>query len=204
MEFKNIYNLGNCDLHVHTRYSKDSFISPRKVALFAEKYDRFIAITDHNEIQGALDAKKYDKKNRIIVGEEIMATDIGIEILAYNIERRINPGKAIEIIKEIHDQGGLAVLAHPFQRGYLLRKVLPILPDDLIQAIDGVEVYNARNKEKENTKASNLADRYKKIRTKGSDAHMIWELYFKNYNFASLNLLKIFFTIIIKQTKKLK
>ena len=57
MEFEKICNLDNIDLHVHTRYSADSFMSPEKIVRFAEKYKKIIAITDHNEIAGALEAK---------------------------------------------------------------------------------------------------------------------------------------------------
>ena len=133
-----------------------------------------------------------------------MALDIGAEILAYDIRKKIEAGKAAEIIKEIHDQGGMAVLAHPFRSGYLWRKKIPAYPDDIIQAIDGVEVWNTRNSRKENAKALLFAENYKKIKARGSDAHMMWELYFGNYNCILLNLLKNFLTVLIKQIKKIR
>lgn len=204
MEFKKICNLKNIDLHVHTKYSEDSFLDPKKIVRLAEKYDKIIAITDHNEIAGALEAKKYDKEDRIIIGEEILAIDIDAEILAYDIQRKIEPGNAIEIIKEIHGQGGMAVLSHPFRRGYMRRGKCPTYLDNIIQAIDGVEVWNARNSRKENAKALSFAENHKKIKTKGSDAHMAWELYLADYNFILLNLLKNFLTLLIKQIKKLR
>jgi predicted metal-dependent phosphoesterase TrpH len=203
MKFKDLSNRDNVDLHVHTKYSDDSFMSPEKIVRFAEKYKKIIAITDHNEIAGALEAKKYDKENRIIVGEEIMAMDIGREILAYGIQRKIEPGGAMDIVREIHSQGGMAVLPHPFRRGYLLRIKCPVYPDDVIQAVDGVEVFNARNSQKENTKALLFADKHGKIKIKGSDAHMMWELHIANYNFILLNLFKNILTLLTKLIKKI-
>ena len=47
------------DLHVHTSFSPDSFTNPEKAVLKAAKTGlECIAITDHNTIDGALEAKR--------------------------------------------------------------------------------------------------------------------------------------------------
>lgn len=203
MDFREICRKENIDLHVHTKYSKDSFSDPKKIVEFANKHGKIIAITDHNEINGALEAKKIDKENRIIVGEEIRTTDLKIEILAYDIQEKINPGTALNIIEKIHNQGGIAVFSHPARSGYILKKNTKLIPLEIIAEIDGVEVYNARCSREENRKALELARKYGKIETRGSDAHMAWELNLFSYNNIFLNLLKNILTILIKIIRNL-
>jgi len=201
MDFLEICQKENIDLHVHTWHSKDSLSDPKKIVEFAEKYKKIIAITDHNEIEGALEAKKIDKENRIIVGEEIKTTDLGIEILAYNIRKKIDPGKAADIIREIHSQGGVAVLSHPTRTGYIFKSFPKIIPPEIISEVDGVEVFNSRCSEKENKKALELAGRHGKIETRGSDAHMIWEMKTMEKNDIFLNLFKNLLTIVTRIIK---
>lgn len=203
MNLKNIAGQSNADFHVHSKYSRDSILRPRKIVEFANRTKKIIAITDHNEIAGALEAKKFDTENRIIIGEEIEITDVGGEVLAYGIQEKIRPGKFQEVVEAIHQQEGLAVLSHPFRTGYLFKKQLPEFPDETIKIIDGVEVYNARNSRTENRLAEELADKYGKIKTRGSDAHMTWELYFFSHNRTWLNLVKNFLTVLIKFFKSI-
>lgn len=55
------------DMHVHTKYSKDAIIEPKKIKT---KLDG-LAITDHNTIKGGLEVQKYLKDKIVIVGSEI-------------------------------------------------------------------------------------------------------------------------------------
>ncbi len=132
MNFEKIASQPNADLHVHTRYSSDSFLCPKKIVAFANRRKKIIAITDHNEIAGALEAKKHDRENRIIVGEEIETTDWKGEILALGIREKISPGLALEVVEKIHRQGGTAVLSHPFRAGYIFKKKSKPIPREII------------------------------------------------------------------------
>jgi len=110
------------EMHSHTNYSKGTIViqdgvdSPEEIIKSAaEKGLNGIFITDHDVIHGAEEAQKYAKKYKIRVfkGEEVN-TAKG-HILALGIEERILPGKSLEeTIDLIHDQGGIAVAAHPF------------------------------------------------------------------------------------------
>jgi predicted metal-dependent phosphoesterase TrpH len=78
-----------------------------------------IAVTDHDTIEGALRAAERAQQRRrkieVIVGEEVSSRDG--HILALFLERRVRPGmSAAATVHAIHDQGGLAVAAHPFWR----------------------------------------------------------------------------------------
>jgi predicted metal-dependent phosphoesterase TrpH len=77
-----------------------------------------IAITDHDTIEGALRAADLATKRRrihVVVGEEVSSRDG--HIVGLFLERRVKPGmSAAATIHAIHDQGGLAIAAHPFWR----------------------------------------------------------------------------------------
>jgi len=111
------------DLHVHTNY-KDSYlecdgtVSPERLVDLAEESGySFIAITDHDTIVPSVKGKEYAYKNgykvEVIIGAEISSN--GGHILGLNLEDNIpfwlDPS---ETVQTIHNQGGLAVPAHPF------------------------------------------------------------------------------------------
>ncbi len=139
---------GKADIHVHTRYSgfgKYSFLrfpesvtDPVKATETASrrKLD-VLCITDHNTIKGAIIAQKHAKDIEVVVGEEISSVDG--EILALFIQEEIKPWLgASETIDLIHEQGGIAVAAHPFSpQCQSLGKKIHYLE------LDGVEVFNA-------------------------------------------------------------
>lgn len=109
------------DIHIHTTFS-DGLNEPEAVVNFvATQTDlRVIAITDHNTVDGARAAYAYWRKNRalfgrleVIIGSEI-STSVGHIIglfLKEDVPARMSPE---ETIWAIHEQGGLAIAAHPF------------------------------------------------------------------------------------------
>lgn len=139
------------DLHMHTNRS-DGHLDPWQIIDLAEKFGQLhtVAITDHNKIEPAVEAKEYGIKNgysiEVIVGSEISTSEghiLGL-YLEYNIPNR----RTVEwTIKEIHKQGGLAIAPHP-----LYKRVISLTQDKLMEimnnpdpevSIDGFEVFNA-------------------------------------------------------------
>jgi predicted metal-dependent phosphoesterase TrpH len=107
------------DLHMHTRFS-DGWPSPVELVdhvAFNTDLD-VIAVTDHDTIEGALRAAERAARRsglEVIIGEEVTSREG--HILALFIEKRVRPGlSAAATVHAIHDQGGLAVAAHPFWR----------------------------------------------------------------------------------------
>ncbi len=145
---ENIEQKGKADLHVHTRYSgfgKYSFLhfpesvtDPLKAVETACRRELdILCITDHNTIRGAIIAQKHANNIEVVIGEEISSTEG--EILALFINEEIKPMlTASETIDLIHDQGGIAVAAHPFspQCSSLGKKVRYL-------KLDGIEAFNA-------------------------------------------------------------
>ena len=157
------------DLHIHSKYSYDSFLSPEKIIRIAKKRGLDgIAVTDHNTIKGGIEALKSnrDKDFQVIVGAE-MKTEYG-DIIGLFLNGEIRTGRFEEVIEEIKSQEGLSVLAHPY-RQYKN-------PERIVAKVELVEAFNARSKKEDNERAYGLAMRFKKPMTAGSDAHLGFEI----------------------------
>ncbi|HEX2141174.1 MAG TPA: PHP-associated domain-containing protein [Candidatus Limnocylindria bacterium] len=108
---------GKADMHLHTLYS-DGTAEVRALLDHVEQHTDLdlIAVTDHERIDGAVRARELAADGgysfEVVVGEEI-TTRRG-HLLALFIEERIPPLRPItETLERIHDQGGLAIAAHP-------------------------------------------------------------------------------------------
>lgn len=138
------------DLHIHTTYSDDATASVEEILEYvATRTDlRVIAITDHDEIEGALKAQRLAKDYgiEVIVGEEV-STNEG-HLLALFIEHFLAPGRpATETIAAVHEQGGICVAAHPY--GWMVPSLgwhglaERCAGDNKEWSLDGLEGFNA-------------------------------------------------------------
>ena len=101
------------ELHVHTRFSHDSILPLWLLYLMCRlrKID-CIAITDHNEIKGALLFQQRYPKIKVIVGEEIFSSEG--EIIGLFLHERVESNMtARETIEKIFEQDGLVYIPHP-------------------------------------------------------------------------------------------
>jgi predicted metal-dependent phosphoesterase TrpH len=123
------------DLHVHTNYSSDSLITPKKLVSYAKRSGLDgVAITDHDRIDGAQEMMK-NKEIFVIPGIEVSSSNG--HIIGLNVHELIPKGlDANETIDKIHDLGGLAVACHPVT---LLQKKL----GKIVARCDAIEVINA-------------------------------------------------------------
>ena len=102
------------DLHVHTHHSRDSRISIDEAIRRCEAagLDGF-AVTDHDTISGLPEAMA--KKGHLIIIPGVEITARGAHILALDVSEPIPAGLSIaETVDRIHDQGAVAVIAHPY------------------------------------------------------------------------------------------
>jgi Glycosyl transferases group 1/PHP-associated len=161
------------DLHMHTDHSYDC-ATPVEV-LLAEVRARglgAIAVTDHNEISGALDARaKAPAELTVIVAEEVKTADQG-EVIGLFIEEKIPRGMTLqETIAEIKRQGGLVYVPHPFDRMHSVPDYKHLL--DVLDDVDLIEVFNPRVAISEfNEEAVRFAAKYRIVAGAGSDAHV--------------------------------
>lgn len=163
------------DLHMHTDHSKDC-ATPVDVLLQTAR-DRglgAIAITDHNEVSGALEARRVAEQMggiKVIVGEEVKTAEQG-EVIGLFIEEKIPKGMTMaETIAAIREQGGLVYVPHPFDRFHSVPDYEHLL--DIIEDIDILEVFNPRVAVTSfNEEAVRFARKYRIVPAAGSDSHV--------------------------------
>lgn len=166
------------DLHCHSRFSADGISEPEDMITRAKELGLSgFAITDHNTCEcvdyflekGLMNANGEPVDNFLIIpGQEISTSDGHLLALGVHLPnlKGITPAEAVKLI---HQQGGLAIPAHPFDhfRAGIRQPVLDTLAD-----IDALEVFNAATTWKScNLKAREYAANRKIPMTAGSDAH---------------------------------
>lgn len=162
------------DMHLHTRRSFDSLNDPERVleVALSRGIDR-ICVTDHNEIEVALDLKaRYP--DRVIVGEEVKTAE-GVDIIGLYLSERIPKGTpARETCERIRAQGGIVYVPHPFAGGKGGGgRILPVVAD----LVDAVEGFNARlHIQRLNDQAVAWAEERALPLGAGSDAHSLGEV----------------------------
>ena len=141
--------MGKADLHLHTSWS-DGQPSVRELLNHVRDFTDLdvIAITDHDTIGGAVEARRMagEYPFEIIVGEEV--TSIDGHVVGLFLEETVRPGMSVEAtVRDIHLQGGLAFAPHPFfKNGFFSNKgnCMIGLGERLIDAcMDGIEVINS-------------------------------------------------------------
>jgi glycosyltransferase involved in cell wall biosynthesis len=162
------------DLHMHTDHSNDCatpvdvlLATARDVGLGA------IAVTDHNEVSGALDARAKAEEYgvKVIVGEEVKTGSQG-EVIGLFLEEKIPRGLTLEeTIAAIHGQGGLVYVPHPFDRLHSVPDYEHLLA--VVEDVDALEVFNPRIAiPAYNEEAVRFAAKYRIVGGAGSDSHV--------------------------------
>jgi predicted metal-dependent phosphoesterase TrpH len=170
--------LGNMriDLHCHTEASHDC-ASPLDAVLTRCRQSSIAvqAVTDHNEIKGALELKRTATAPGdplIIVGEEVTSREG--EIIGLFLEELIPAGLSPEeVVRRIRDQGGLVLLPHGFDP-LKAHRLSPAARERIAGDIDIVEVFNARvSHPRRNKQAAVWAAERDLPASSGTDAHVV-------------------------------
>jgi uncharacterized protein (TIRG00374 family) len=163
--------------HVHTNVSEDGRLESEDIISYCRdnKID-VVAITDHNEIDGAFRVQQMAKGNpRVIIGEEIKTLDG--EIIGLFLKRKIEKGATLKkTVEQIKKQGGLVCLPHG---GDFVRRsaVERGLSETMIANFDIIESFNCRNLFSTTNKFGEyLAKKYDKPKVAGGDIHLKIEL----------------------------
>ncbi len=158
-----------CLAHVHTRFSFDSWLSPREILTRARlEAAEVLMVTDHNTIRGSVEVAKLAQGNPkfVVIGGEY-ATEKG-DVIGLFLTREIQSRNSREVIDEIKRQGGLVLLPHPYKAH--------VLDDALLEQVDMIEIHNSRCSSAENGQSAVLALRMRKPTLGGADAHCAGEV----------------------------
>jgi len=184
------------DPHFHTHYS-DGYNSVAAIVKRARELNIGIAITDHNDIRGAVELDRY-KSLLNIPGIEITSKE-GTHILVYfydvegiksfykndlqpNMGHDIMSSTSLEmeeIIARARNFDAVVVFPHPYSatftgihNSYFSEERL----DQIFKMVDGIEVINAENLNKWNLRSALLAFNLDIGITGGSDGHRLAQM----------------------------
>jgi hypothetical protein len=167
------------DLHMHSYYSPCSRNKPEDILKAAKKAGlNGIAITDHDTIACYPVLKKLHKKLNmpkdfeIICGEEIK-TQFG-DIIGLYLKKEIKSRDFFKAVDEIHSQGGIVIIPHPYRHVYWHKFKYPL--SKLKGKIDAIETFNSRNMDHANARAVNEAKKLGFSQTGSSDGHLILDI----------------------------
>ncbi len=184
------------DMHIHTHHS-DAAIRIPSLLTRAKHLGTGVAITDHNEVQGAVEACEDPQGVLVIPGIELSALE-GPHILLYfysadeladyfntHIRGTLRKSQYMalqlsveKILKSAEDYHCVKVAAHPFgyfgiNRGILKCIDNKTLPAGTIDHLDGIEVICGGMNRETNEKAARYAGEHNFPITGGSDAHVL-------------------------------
>jgi len=174
--------LGKADLHIHS-VASDGTAPVDEIVRFVEQRTDLdvIAITDHERIDAAVHARDLARDRgyrvEVVVGEEV--TTRSGHLMGLFLSERVRPFRSLRsTVIEIHEQGGLAIPAHPLppyplciRRGAIESMVGD--PDPLVY-LDGLETFNSSTAGRTHHRpAVELAARLHMAAIGGSDAHHV-------------------------------
>ena len=174
---------GKADLHIHTAFS-DGMASPRQILEYVEAETDLdvIAITDHDDLRGALKTRETWALGRyrfqVVPGMEVTA--IEGHIIALFVEEPLPSLRPVEeVLAAVHRQGGLAIAAHPLSwlTRSLGKRALERIAASKLDGVylDGLETANQSPGAGQRLKrvAALNRERYHLAQVGASDAHFL-------------------------------
>ena len=158
------------DLHIHSHRSPDGRMALEEIVSRARQAGlQGVAVCDHDL---ALTEEQVFPDFLLIPGVEV-STDRG-HLLGLFVTGPVETKDFFRAAKAIRAQGGLAVLAHPFERHSEPERIVPLVP-----YLDGIEVWNSRA-DRKNSRANAMAAEFARAHGlrpfAGSDAHVPQEV----------------------------
>lgn len=173
--------MGFADLHTHTIYSYDGTASVPAVLNRAKQSGLdILAITDHDEIIGALKALELAPQHGIEVIPGIEITTAEGDLLALNITEKVERGlPLIDTVLRVGELGGFCIAPHPMAGGFSMKSlsaysIMKALRNrDVARVLIGIETYNATALDRMSNHYAHILGEHLGIAKFGnSDAHV--------------------------------
>ncbi|TME72098.1 MAG: PHP domain-containing protein [Chloroflexi bacterium] len=133
------------DPHCHT-VASDGMVSPAELVKAAvDAHLDLIAVTDHDTMDSVNEAQSHGESAGIVVvaGQEVTTKwPSQTHVMGWFLDKPVKRGMSVEdTVAAIHDQGGLAIIPHPFMPVYF-GSIQPGMLRRLIEkhSIDGIEM----------------------------------------------------------------
>ena len=159
---------GTADPHCHTSAS-DGMVSPAELVAAAVSAGLdLIAITDHDTMAAAEEvaARGAEAGLEVVKGEEVTTRWPGLtHVVAWFLEAPVRSGMSLAgTVAAIHEQGGLAVIPHPFMPTYfascqpaMLERLIAVCAVDAIEVVHTAPTTPARSRQLQRFYAANQA-----------------------------------------------
>jgi predicted metal-dependent phosphoesterase TrpH len=158
------------DLHIHSAHSPDGRMSLEEIIERCRKAGLDgAAVCDHDRVL----TESPDFSDFLLIPGVELSTQYG-HLLGLFVSSPIETKDFRQAVDAIHAQGGIAVLAHPFEHSVGAERLLPLL-----SLLDGMEVWNSRATRKNrlaNAQADTFAAQHSLRPFAGSDAHVPQEI----------------------------
>ena len=180
------------DLHVHTNLSADSNVAPEKYLEFAASQDRrlgAICFTEHRLFPADPEIDRVyaelEERFGIAIFKGIEAdTDLG-HLLMFGVNKEVARRfdltarmlRSEHLIEVLHNEGGVAIPAHPFRDSGFGARLDSILSRHGA-ALSAVEALNGQNSPDQNQRAADAALKLGLTAVGGSDAHFATSKWF--------------------------
>lgn len=131
-------------IHVHSSYSYDGQHSLEEIAQYGVKRGySFIGMSEHSDTLNRERMAKYVKDCQavstssclVIPGIEFTCEN-NLHLVGLGVREYTDTKDPIKVTRFIHQQRGIAIVAHPIRYRYQI-------PQNLAGAVDGIEVWNA-------------------------------------------------------------
>lgn len=173
--------MGTADLHVHSIYSGDATTTVRAILKQAADVGlNVVAITDHDDFRGSLEAQELAPKYgvEVVPGAEV-STKEG-HLVALFIKTLPPAGLSlIDTLVQIGKQGGIAIAPHPFNHlpnSLSMEAVLGALANPRAKgALKGIETHNMGTQNFDRV-AQKLSIYLPLAKIAASDAHIFWAI----------------------------
>jgi predicted metal-dependent phosphoesterase TrpH len=174
--------MGLADLHMHTIYSYDGTATVPAVLRRAHEAGlNVIAITDHDEITGALEALELAHHFGVEVIPGVEITTAEGDLLALFVTEIVAKGQSlVETVLKVRELGGVCIVPHPTARGLGMKSlgvstiVKALRNPEVAETLIGIEAYNATALDRIGIATARLLTSGLNVASVGnSDAHVL-------------------------------